>query len=350
MVSQLTAEMRSGPDLAKSPAWRRLSISFTVHTFIAAADLDIWPRLLRPIVHWFLPSWKRLRAEIEEARQVYDAAAAIRLAEKEKAISEGRNPPVYDDMMYWMEQRAKGVPFDACLAQLLIAQAMIHGTADLTTQALFDIIERPELVEELRAEVLSVIGKEGLTVGSLNNLQLMDSVIKESQRLKPMFLGMSGLFNERTYTYIMTLTVTMKRYAEQSLTLSDGIVIPKGVQIVVHSQNMWDEEHYSDPLEFQSHRFLERRKMPGQETASQLSTTTTNHMGFGFGRHGCPGRSYAAAMMKIMLCHILLKYDLTLKGEKPDIVRVGVLLMANHGAKVEVRRRQEELNLEAISS
>lgn len=148
----------------------------------------------------------------------------------------------------------------------------------------------------------------------------------------------------------MTLTVTMKRYAEQSLTLSDGIVIPKGVQIVVHSQNMWDEEHYPDPLEFQSHRFLERRKMPGQETSSQLSTTTTNHMGFGFGRHGCPGRSYAAAMMKIMLCHILLKYDLTLKGEKPDIMRVGVLLMANHGAKVEVRRRQEELNLEAISS
>ena len=146
----------------------------------------------------------------------------------------------------------------------------------------------------------------------------------------------------------MTLTVTMKRYAEQSITLSDGIVIPKGVQIVVHSQNMWDEEHYSDPLEFQSHRFLERRKNPGQETASQLSTATINHMGFGFGRHGCPGRSYAAAMMKIMLCHILLKYDLKLKGGRPEIARVGVLLMANHRAEVEVRRREEELNLEVM--
>lgn len=189
MISQLTAEMRSGPDLAKSPAWRRLSISFTVHTFIAAADLDIWPWFLRHVVHWFLPSLKRLRADIDEARQVYDAAAASRLLEKEKAISKGQSPPVYDDLMYWMEQRANGQPFDACLAQLLMAQAMIHGTADLTTQTIFDIAERPELVEELRAEILSVIGKEGFTVASLNNLKLMDSVIKESQRLKPMFLG-----------------------------------------------------------------------------------------------------------------------------------------------------------------
>ncbi|KAJ5249007.1 Cytochrome P450 [Penicillium chermesinum] len=331
MVSQLTARMRSGPDLAKSTAWRRLSISFTVHTFIAAADLDVWPWFLRPIVHWFLPSWKRLRADIEEARQVFDAAAAIRLAEKEAAIAKGESPPVYEDMLYWMEQRAKGVPFDTCLAQLLIAQAMIHGTADLTTQAIFDIAERPELIEELRAEILTVIGIEGLTSASLNNLKLMDSVIKESQRLKPMFL------------------VTMKRYAEESIVLSDGVVIPKGAQIVVHSQNMWDEEHYSNPLEFQSHRFLERRKIPGQEVASQLHTTTINHMGFGFGRHGCPGRSYASAMMKIFLCHILLKYDIKLKGGRPEIARVGVLLMANHTAQIEVRRRQEELNMEELS-
>ncbi|OQD73658.1 hypothetical protein PENDEC_c014G01357 [Penicillium decumbens] len=331
MISQLTAEVRSGPDLAQSPAWRRLSVSFTVHTFMAAADLDGWPRFLRPIVHWFLPSWKRLRADIEEARQIYDAATEARLNEKEEAISNGKTPPVYDDMMYWMEQRAGGVPFDACLAQLLIAQAMIHGTADLTTQAIFDIVERPELIQELREEILSVIGEQGLSVASLSNLHLMDSTIKESQRLKPLFL------------------VTMKRYAEERIALSDGVVIPKGVQIVVHAQNMWDEAHYSNPFEFQSHRFLERRKIEGQEAAAQLATATTNHMGFGFGRHGCPGRSYAAAMMKILLCHILLKYDLKLTGGRPEVAKAGVLLMANHGAVIEVRRRQGELNLGPLS-
>lgn len=142
----------------------------------------------------------------------------------------------------------------------------------------------------------------------------------------------------------------MKRYAEEPITLSDGVVIPKGANIVVHAQNMWDEAYYSSPLEFQSHRFLERRKIPGQETAAQLASATTTHMGFGFGRHGCPGRSYAAAMMKILLCHILLKYDLRLVGGRPAIARAGVLLMANHSAQIEVRRRLEELDLDALST
>lgn len=192
MISQLTAEMRSGKDLAQSPQWRRLSVSFTVHTFIAAADLDSWPRFLRHIVHWFLPSWKKLRADIAEAREVYNAAYDKRTAAKREAVAKGEEPPVYDDMMDWLDEQAKGRPFDAALAQLLIAQAMIHGTADLSTQVIFDIVERPELVEELRAEILSVIGEQGLTMASLSNLHLMDSVIKESQRLKPLFLGRSS--------------------------------------------------------------------------------------------------------------------------------------------------------------
>jgi hypothetical protein len=191
MTSQLTAEMRSGKDLAQSPAWRRLSVSFTIHTFIAAADLDSWPRFLRHIVHWFLPSWKRLRADIQEARVVYNVASEARKAVKREAVAKGEDVPVYNDMMDWLDEQAKGQPFDAALAQLLIAQAMIHGTADLTTQAIFDIAERPVLIEELRAEILSVIGKEGLSMASLSNLHLMDSVIKESQRLKPLFLGKS---------------------------------------------------------------------------------------------------------------------------------------------------------------
>lgn len=175
---------------------------------MAAAELDSWPWFLRRIVHWFLPLCKKLRADIEEARRVYNAAAKSRMAEVEQAVANGKEPPVYDDMMYWMAQHSGGVPFDECLAQLLIAQAMIHGTADLTTQAIFDIVERPELVEELRSEILSVIGKEGLTVSSLSNLHLMDSVIKESQRLKPLFLGMSLPVAYSSCTYILTLCRT----------------------------------------------------------------------------------------------------------------------------------------------
>lgn len=48
-------------------------------------------------------------------------------------------------------------------------------------------------------------------------------------------------------------------------------------------------------------------------------------MGFGFGRHSCPGRFFAANEVKIALCHILLKYDFKLaEAERPEHERVGV--------------------------
>lgn len=189
MVSQVTAEIRSGKELSQNPNWRRLCVDYTVHSFIAANDLSQWPRFLRPIVHWFLPSFKQLRADIKEARIIYAPVAEARLAKKHEAIANGESPGQYDDMVHWIDEHAKGAPFDGVMHQMLTAQMIIHGTADMITQAIFDICERPQLLEDLRAEIISVIGQEELTQVSLSNLHLMDSVVKESQRIKPLFLG-----------------------------------------------------------------------------------------------------------------------------------------------------------------
>lgn len=189
MIAQLTAEVRSGKELSQKSEWRRLSVDFTIHTFMAASDLNNWPKFLRPVVHWFLPSFRLVRTDIEETRALYAPVVAARMAKKQEAVAIGENPPEYDDMMYWMDEHSKGARFDGVMAQLMIAQALIHGTADLITQALFDICERPHLLEDLRAEIVSVVSKEGLTHTSLSNLYLMDSVVKESQRIKPLFLG-----------------------------------------------------------------------------------------------------------------------------------------------------------------
>lgn len=139
----------------------------------------------------------------------------------------------------------------------------------------------------------------------------------------------------------------MKRYAEQSIVLSDETVIPKGSLVVVSMQNMWNESKYPSPHEFQSDRFLKRRQTPGQENAAELTSATVDHMGFGFGRHACPGRFYAAALIKLTLCHILIKYDMRLVGGRPAVETYGMNMTANHAAKIEVRRRQQEITLKA---
>lgn len=63
---------------------------------------------------------------------------------------------------------------------------------DMLTQVLSDLCGRPELVEELRQEVMDVtLGQNGWRTQDLHRLRLMDSVLKESQRLKPFEIGES---------------------------------------------------------------------------------------------------------------------------------------------------------------
>ena len=189
MVAQLTAEMRSGKELSQKPEWRRLCVEYPIGIFIAARDLKKWPKILHHVVHWFLPSWKKLRANIEEARAIFTPIVEARMAEKREAAANGEETPVYNDMIDWLDERAKGRPFDAAMAQFIMAHATIEGSADLLTQIIFDVCERPQLAQDLRAEILSVIGRDGLTKASLSNLHLMDSVAKESQRVKLLFSG-----------------------------------------------------------------------------------------------------------------------------------------------------------------
>jgi hypothetical protein len=73
--------------------------------------------------------------------------------------------------------------------QLTLSVLAIHTTSDMTTQALFDLCGREELVQELRKEIISVLSQEGWKKAALYKLQLMDSFLKESQRMKLSNIG-----------------------------------------------------------------------------------------------------------------------------------------------------------------
>lgn len=91
--------------------------------------------------------------------------------------------------MEWMEECAKGRSYDPAMAQLSISVAAIHTTSDLLTRVLLDICRRDELIQELRQEIITVVKEEGWKKTTLYKLKLMDSVVIESQRLKPISVG-----------------------------------------------------------------------------------------------------------------------------------------------------------------
>jgi cytochrome P450 len=132
--------------------------------------------------------------------------------------------------------------------------------------------------------------------------------------------------------------------------LNDGTEIAKGTALLIPNDWMRDSTFYENPETFDPYRFLKLRQVPGREHSAALVSVSPEHMGFGFGKHACPGRFFAANEIKIALCHILLKYDFKLAdGTVPRIRRYGFVLQADPLAKLAVRRRREEISLEDLA-
>lgn len=112
---------------------------------------------------------------------------------KAKAIArqEGRDPEHHEDSIEWFEDVAKGRKYNPVSTQLLLSTAAVHTSSDMLTQVMYDLDGQEELIESLREEVKSVFMKDWER-SSLEKLRLMDSVLKESQRLKPISSGMES--------------------------------------------------------------------------------------------------------------------------------------------------------------
>ncbi|OAX80967.1 hypothetical protein ACJ72_04696 [Emergomyces africanus] len=324
MVAQLSSRVFLGEEICRNPEWLRITITHTIDSISAAQALRLWPTLARPLVANFLPSCRKLRQLVQEARDIINPVLEERRMAKESAIRAGKTPEPYLDAIEWLEESAKGRYYDPVVAQLSFSHAAIHTTSDLLTQVLIDLCGREELIQELRNEIITVIQTEGWKKATLFKLKLMDSVLKETQRLKPVAIG------------------TMRRLAEKDIELSDKTFLPKGELIIVACDKMWDPDTYPNPNTFDPYRFLKLRETPGHETSAQLVSPSPEHLGFGFGKHACPGRFFAANEVKIALCHILLKYDIKLAdGYKTSILRNGLSLVSDPRARISIRRRKE---------
>lgn len=188
IVGHTSASVFVGPELARNPEWQGLIVTYTISFFNAARTLRTWPSFIRPFVHWFLPEFKKAREQVHVARRLLQPVVEYRAAAKKEAEADGRVCRFYDTIE-WIEQAAKGRPFDAAAAQLGLAMGAMHTTTELVKQTILDICCHSELIEPLRDEMRQAIGENGWTTAGLFKMKLLDSVLKETQRLKPGALG-----------------------------------------------------------------------------------------------------------------------------------------------------------------
>lgn len=101
----------------------------------------------------------------------------------------------------------------------------------------------------------------------------------------------------------------MGRLTTDKVELSDGTILPKNALTVVSTEKARDETIFPESETYKGRRFLEMRELSGQENKWQFVTTSPEHLSFGHGKHACPGRFFASNEIKVILCHMLLKYD-----------------------------------------
>ncbi|KAK1147916.1 hypothetical protein N8T08_000432 [Aspergillus melleus] len=295
LIAQCQSRAFVGQDMCRHPEWLHIMVNYSSDTFMTMMEMRLWPKKLLPLVHWFLPGCQKIRAHVRKGGQLLaDEMNSRQGKADDRRTHAGKvevEPEPYNDLIEWMDELAEGHPYDRVTAHLALPFLAVHNASMILNETILLICQSPQLMDDLRREIERVIPVHGWDKASLTHLELMDAVFKETIRLK------SGLL------------FGMQRVAREDVVLKDGTFIPEGTYLNVASTHMRDNSVFPDGKEFNPYRYVKMRA-EGQVHCAHLVATTVDHLGFGMGRHSCPGRFFAVDILKIVLCKLLLRYDI----------------------------------------
>lgn len=143
----------------------------------------------------------------------------------------------------------------------------------------------------------------------------------------------------------------MRRLVGDTVQLSTGLQLSKGMRVATDSYRMWDPALHANPQRWDGRRFQHLRSEPGSRAnTAHLVSTSADHLGFGHGEHACPGRFFAANEIKVALCHLLIKYEWELvPGTRVTPMLIGFQNPASPTAQIRIRRREKmEVDIDGI--
>lgn len=172
-------------------------------------------------------------------------------------------------------------------------------TADCIAWALYELAQRPDLVEKIRTEIRTVCGATSpSSYAQLGQLRYLKAVLEETLRLHP------------------SAPISVRVAVERD-TLPDGTIVPAGgfVQYFIYGQcrskQLWGE----DAKLFRPERFTEMAHKPSSYVFPV----------FAAGPRECLGRQLAQTEMLFFLSTLLWHFDISL-AVKPEEVRYEMTL------------------------
>ena len=169
VVVRLTSRVYLGSNLCRNPLWVKIGKSYTSDVFIAAKQLRIIPRFLRPLAHWFIPSCRVVRTTVHTAHRLIGPEVQRRRQNAHEALLATGKTPKAADSIAWMHEIAitRGYEVDYVASQLMLTLASTHTTVNATALGLIEACSRPNVLEALRKEIVEVIGRHGWNKATL---------------------------------------------------------------------------------------------------------------------------------------------------------------------------------------
>ncbi|KAK3626315.1 hypothetical protein LTR56_019893 [Elasticomyces elasticus] len=358
IVSRASNRAFVGLPLCRNENYLYNAMQYAQDIAISAGLLRMIPPLVRPLLAWIfvIPNrWHFSRATghlFPLIKQRLEETSTNPGTEATDPVSKPR------DLITWMRLDAlrtgnavEQQPRRIAHRIMVLNFAAIHTSSFAMTNVLLDLFSSPlatRHVESIRKEVLEVLNETGgqWTKAGVAKMVRTDSAIRESLRVSS----------------FMSHGIPRKVVSPNGITLPDGTYLPPGTTIATSAYPIQhDEDIYEDAYTYDAFRFCsvdresnksdlksEDSKTPHWECAHlnqrsprniSLVTTGDAYLSFGHGRHACPGRFFAAHMMKIMLAHIILEYDIMpLKG-RPTNRCFGGNVLPPLAATISIRKR-----------
>lgn len=165
-------------DYYRNPDWVHASSEYVELAAVAGFELRRFPKWAKPLAAPFFPNCRKLRSILHHVNTLLKPL-------KEKLDQQGLDDDPKSPLDF-LHQKLHGQSEE--LGSMLVALCLVSydGGSELFTHVLHSVWGNDQLVKDLRSEIVNVVGKEGgFNKNALQNLVLMDSVLKEAQRLHP---------------------------------------------------------------------------------------------------------------------------------------------------------------------
>ncbi|OAG01871.1 putative Ent-kaurene oxidase [Paraphaeosphaeria sporulosa] len=336
IISRASQRFLIGLPSSRNEAMLETSRLYANALLVGGAIINCFPPWMRCVVAPLIA----IRARYFQARYVKMLVPVVeeRIRQYEAGLYKERDEVRKDDFLHRM------IPMCAKDAEQLNAERIALRIASLLTPLIFAICyvfahcvldihsshDRVEILAGLEEECRRVSAEFGglNSSASLDALKRIDSTIRESMRVSDVMV--TNIFRDVTSGVV---------------DVGNGLRVGPGVRMLFPTQDIhMDPDNYDDPTRFDAFRFSrpfqdKENLGDGSEEQEFITTPTPTFMPWGYGRHACPGRYFAAQSMKQALSYLVLNYDVELVGPRPKRKALLNMMIPPVDAKIRIRRK-----------